>query len=124
MSTFGTVLFKEGNFFVEFEGKQELLPVSHENVPHAKELVGKKVEVLLSEPQRFIAGLILAEEKVPFKRPRILCYKPIPDFLKAVIDDKERILLARQLFEAKIVNKETFEKLAAPLEVMEQKKAV
>jgi hypothetical protein len=113
MSKFGTVLLKEGNFFVEFEGKQELLPVSKANAPQVKELVGKKVEVLLSEPQTFIAGLVLVEEKPTFKRIQMTCNVPPPPFLTAVIDERARVVYARQMLEEKRISQETYDKIAA-----------
>lgn len=112
MSTFGTVIFKEGNFFVDVEGRQELIPVSHENAPHMKELAGKKVEVVFSEPQRFIAGLVLAEERPVPKIIKILCNIPRPDFRALVFEESTRIHIARQMLDAKVLSKEAFEKIA------------
>lgn len=115
MSTFGTVLFKEGNFFVDVAGKHELLPVAHEEAEHLKPFVGKKVEVVMSEPKRFIAGLILADESAHLiKKPRILCYVPRPDFFTTVIEEHARIDIARQMLDAGLLSKETFNKITAP----------
>jgi hypothetical protein len=113
MSTFGTVLFKEGNFFVDVGGKHELIPVNQTNELHMKELVGKKIEVVFSEPQRFIAGLVLAEEKPVRKIIKILCNVPRPDFQTLVFEESARIQLARQMLDAKVLSKEAFEKIAA-----------
>lgn len=115
MSTFGTLLLKEGNLFVEIGGKLELLPVAHGEIEHLKPLIGKKVEVILSEPKRFIAGVILAEESHLAKRPpRILCYVPAPDYFKAVIEERARIEIAKQMLESGLLSKEAFNKITAP----------
>ena len=112
MSTFGTVIFKEGHFFVDVDGKQELIPVSHENQPHMKELAGKKVEVIFSEPQRFIAGLVLAEEKPIPRIIKILCNVPRPDFRTLVFEESARINIAKQMLDAKVLSDEAFKKIA------------
>jgi hypothetical protein len=116
MSTMGTVLFKEGNFFVDVEGKQELIPVGREEVQRLKQLEGKKVEVVFSEPKRFIAGLILADASLRLPQ-KILCYVPRPDFLTAVVEDRARIELAKQMLDAGFLSKENFAKITAPEEV-------
>jgi hypothetical protein len=124
MNPIGSVLFKEGNFFVDVGGKQELIPVGKEDAQHLKQLVGKKVEVVFSEPTKFIAGLILADEssRLP-KRPKILCYVPRPDFLTAVVEERARIQIANQMLDAGLLSKENYAKITAPEEV-QQKVAV
>jgi hypothetical protein len=79
-----------------------------------KELAGKKVEVVFSEPQRFIAGLVLAEEKPVFKKINILCNVPQAPFLSAVVEEHTRIQIARQMLDAKVLSKEAFDKISAP----------
>ncbi|MBZ5600074.1 MAG: hypothetical protein LAN83_17325 [Acidobacteriia bacterium] len=117
MSTMGTVLFKEGNFFVDVEGKHELIPVGHEDAPHLKQLVGKKVEVVFSEPTRFIAGLIPTEETL-VKIVKVLCYIPAPDFRTAVVvGEHARIEIAKRMLDAGQLSKENFAKITAPQEM-------
>ena len=66
----GTVVLKDGAFLLEAEGKFHAIPVGpHTQPAQLKELAGKKVEILYSEPKSFIVGLVGG--RVP-----ILCYFP------------------------------------------------
>jgi hypothetical protein len=116
MSSIGTVLFKEGNFFVNVDNKDEPIPVGHHDAEHLKQLVGKKVEIVFSEPKRFIAGLIPTDESL-MKIVKILCYVPRPDFLTAVVEERARIDIAKQLLDAGYLSKENFAKITAPQEM-------
>jgi hypothetical protein len=100
----GTVVEKEGNFFLEAEGKLTPIPVSPHFQPGTlKELVGKKVEVLYTEPRSFVAGLVGG--RVP-----ILCYFPVDPWF-SVVDEKARLTVAQQFLNEGLLSKETFEKI-------------
>ena len=101
----GTVVHKEGNFFLEAEGKLTPIPVSPQFHPETlKELVGKKVEVLYTEPRSFVAGLIGG--RVP-----ILCSLPVDPWF-SVVDEGARLAVAKQFLNEGLLSKETFEKIA------------
>jgi hypothetical protein len=100
----GTVLLKDGNYFIEAGDKLRPIPVSSKAQPEQlKELVGKKVEILYSEPQSFVAGLLGG------RRP-ILCYLPADPYF-SVVDESVRASLAKQLVNEGVLSRETFEKL-------------
>ena len=102
----GTVVQKEGNFFLEAEGKLTPIPVSPTFQPATlKELIGKKVEVLYTEPRSFVAGLVGG--RVP-----ILCYFPVDPWF-SVVDEGARLGVARQFLNEGLISQETFEKIAS-----------
>lgn len=104
----GTVAFKDGNYFLEVEGKQNVIPVGpHIDKAQLKELVGQKVDILYSEPKSFVIGIVGKTER----RPRILCYVPADFSIFGVIEEKARAGLAKQLFEEKYLDKVNYEKL-------------
>jgi hypothetical protein len=101
----GTVVLKDGNFFLEAEGKLTPIPVSpHAQPANLKELVGKKVEVVYTEPRSFVAGLIGG--RIP-----ILCYFPVDPWF-SVVDEGARLGVAQQFLAEGLLSKETFEKIA------------
>ena len=101
----GTVVEKDGNFFFEAEVKLTPIPVSPNFQPKAlKELVGKKVEVVYTEPRSFVAGLIGG--RVP-----ILCYFPVDPWF-SVVDEGARLAVAQQFLNEGLLSKETFDKIA------------
>ena len=101
----GTVVQKEGNFFFEAEGKLSPIPISPTFQPATlKELVGKKVEVLYTEPRSFVAGLVGG--RVP-----ILCYFPVDPWF-SVVDEGARLGVAQQFLNEGLINQETFAKIA------------
>lgn len=101
----GTVVLKEGNFFLEAEGKLTPIPVSPNAHPaNLKELVGKKVELVYSEPKSFIAGLVGG--RIP-----VLCYFPADPWL-TVVDEGARASLAKQFLNEGYINQATFQKLS------------
>jgi hypothetical protein len=115
--TVGTVVLEGGKYFLEVAGKREELPaglVAEE--AQLKELVGQKVEVLYSEPTRFVIGLA-ARQRPPIvvcyfpPLPWPPCYIPIPFWVMRGIEKEVRVNLAKGLLEEKIISKEVYEKL-------------
>jgi hypothetical protein len=108
----GTVLFKEGTYFLEVEGKHHAIPVgANVQTPQLKELVGKKVEILYSEPKSFVIGLV--QSGVAVRPPRIICYFPADPWAVGVVEEGARAALAKQFLNEGVLSKETFEKLGA-----------
>jgi hypothetical protein len=107
----GTIIFEEGKYLLEVEGKREELPVGVRlQERQLKKLVGQKVEVLYTEPKQFVVGL------KAFRRPPILCYVPPVDWLidPAVLTGVEkqvRLNLAKQFLKAKLISQEIYAKL-------------
>jgi hypothetical protein len=112
----GTVVFKEGTYFLEVEGKHHPIPVgANVQTPQLKELVGKKVDVLYSEPKSFVVGLVQSgASNVRF--PRIICYFPADPWAVGVVEEAARAGLAKQFLNEGVLSKETFEKLGAESE--------
>ena len=108
----GTVVFKDGNYFLEVEGKQKVIPIGPQvDTSQLKELVGQKVEILHSEPQSFVVGLTLAGQKPGIKGPRITCYIPVDPNLFGVVQEDMRASLAKQFLKEGLISQETYEKL-------------
>ena len=106
----GTVLLKDGTYFLEAEGKQLPIPVSPSTQPaQLKELVGQKVEIVYSEPKTFVVGLVKPGPHIV----RILCYLPADPFVFGVVDEAARAGLARQFLNEGVLSKETYAKLGA-----------
>jgi hypothetical protein len=102
--TTGTVVLKDGAYFLETEGKLQAIPVSpHTQPAQLKELTGRKVEILYSEPKRFIVGLVGG--RVP-----VLCYFPADPY-STFVDEGARSVLAKQLLNEGVLSQETFAKL-------------
>jgi len=111
----GTVVFKEGTYFLEAEGKHHVIPVgANVQSPQLKELVGKKVDILYSEPQRFVAGLVPVG--ATSRPPRIICYFPADPWAVGVVEEGARQALAQQFLNEGVLSKETFEKLGGARE--------
>jgi len=107
----GTVVFNEGTYFLETEGKLRAIPVAANlQTPQLKELVGKKVDILYSEPTRFVVGLVPAGATV--RPPRIICYFPADPWAVGVVEEGARVALAKQFLNEGVLSQETFEKLA------------
>ena len=107
----GTVVHKDGVYFLEAEGKHHVIPVGpHTNVAQLKELVGQQVEVLHSEPTSFIVGLVAAKATGP-RVPRIICYVPADPFAFGVVEEAARVGLAKQFLDQGILSKANYEKL-------------
>ncbi len=107
--TTGTVVLKEGAYFLETEGKLQPIPVSpHTQPAQLKELVGHKVDIFYSEPTSFVVGLVQAAVARPI---RIICYFPRADQFLGVVPEAARAALATQLHSEGVLSKSAFEKL-------------
>lgn len=111
--TTGKVSFREGQYYLETQGKQQLIPIGpHVDAANLKALVGQQVEVLYSEPHSFIAGFVAIAPDPAIKFPRrILCYIPAPIDLGGVIQEEIRVGLAKQFLNDGVLSKANFEKL-------------
>jgi hypothetical protein len=108
----GTVVYKEGTYFLEAEGKTHAIPVgAHLKTEQLKELVGQKVEVVFSEPTSFVIGLVPVA-KVGGRIPRIICYFPADPWAFGVVEEAARVGLAQQFLNQGVLSKENYEKLA------------
>lgn len=109
----GKVIFKEGTYFLEAEGKHHAIPVgANVQTPQLKELVGKQVEILYSEPQSFVVGLVQAGA-TSIRPPRIICYFPADPWAVGVVEEGARAALAQQFLNEGVLSRENFEKLGA-----------
>jgi hypothetical protein len=108
----GTVVHKDGNFFLEAEGKLHAIPVgSDQKSTQLKELVGQKVEVVLSEPISFAIGLVPQNAKPGVRFPRVICYFPADPWAFGVVEEGVRAGLAQQFLSQGILSKANYEKL-------------
>lgn len=108
----GTVVHKEGAFFLEVEGKHHPIPVgSHIKLDQLRELAGQKVEIIQSEPLRFVVGLVPAAAKTGPRIPRIICYIPADPYVFGVVEEEARVGLAKQFLDQGVLSKENYEKL-------------
>jgi hypothetical protein len=101
----GTVVLKDGTYFLEAEGKLRPIPISPKTQPaQLKGLVGQKVEIVYSEATSFVAGLVVGG-RIP-----ILCYFPRdPDL--SVVDEGARATLAKQFLNEGVLSQENYTKL-------------
>lgn len=111
----GTVVFKEGTYFLEAEGKRHAIPVGANVQTPLKELVGKQVEVLYSEPKSFVVGLVQAGAS-SFRPPRVICYFPADPWAVGVVEEGARVALAQQFLNEGVLSPETFAKLGGERE--------
>ena len=113
----GTVIFKEGTYFLEAGGKHHALPVgANVQTPQLKELVGKKVDILYSEPKSFVVGLVQSGAATSVRPPRIICYFPADPWAVGVVEEGARAALAQQFLNEGVLSKETFDKLGGERE--------
>jgi len=110
----GTVVFKEGKYFLEVEGRREELLVGLvADEAQLRKLVGQEVEVLYSEPRRVVVGLV-AREIGPIlcyvRPPWPVCYYPIPWILRGV-EREVRVNLAKRFLEEGLISEEVYAKL-------------
>ncbi|MFC2172309.1 hypothetical protein ACFLU6_06715 [Acidobacteriota bacterium] len=112
----GKVVHEKGKYFVEVEGKREELAggiiVEGRKI---EDLVGQEVEVLYSEPRRFVVGLV-AKEYGPilcYVRPPMppMCYYPVDPWIYKGIEKEIRENLAKRFFEEGLLSEQNFEKL-------------
>jgi hypothetical protein len=108
----GKVAFREGQYYLETEGKLQVIPVGpHVDSASLKALVGQQVEVVYSEPRSFVVGLVAVSPTI--KRPPILCYIPAPIDLGGLVQEEIRAGLAKQFLDDGVLSKANFEKLGA-----------
>lgn len=108
----GTVVHKDGNFFLEAEGKLHAIPVgSNLKATQLNELVGQKVEVVLSEPISFVVGLVPQNAKLGVHFPRVICYYPPDPWTLGVVEEEARAGLAQQFLSQGVLSKANYEKL-------------
>ncbi len=115
----GTVVVEKGEYFLEMPSltnrrKKELIPIGPEiDKKSIEPLAGTKVEVLLSEPQQFVAGIV-GPEHPTLKKIRILCYIPRPDRIGTfTVDPVIKDALIKQFIGTGIISKEIGEQLRA-----------
>jgi len=112
----GKMAYRDGKYFVEMEGRDEELPVGVlADEAQFRELVGQQVEVLYSEPTRFVVGVVA-------KVPRIRCYYILCYYPKDIwerhfgpvfpeLAENVRIKLADRFLKEGLISKEVHEKL-------------
>lgn len=108
----GVIRYEEGKYLIEANGRQEEIPTDLlTTAEDLKPLVGQEVEVLYSEPRRFIIGLV--PDKKVVKWPRIICYLPAPwrGMIEARAVEAMRLSLAKQYHNEGIISEEVFRKL-------------
>jgi hypothetical protein len=109
----GKVIHEEGKFFVVVNDVRSELPLGlMADEGKLKQLVGKEVEVLFTEPTRFIIALV---PQVP-RIPRIICYIPAPDTIYGrtvitAVEKAARVNLADQLLEGGIISQAVHDKI-------------
>ncbi len=105
--TTGTVVFKDGTYFLEAGGKLQPIPASpHIQEAQLKGLVGQKVDIVYSEPTSFVAGFLRPGH------PPITCYYRIETFLGVVPEDARKAL-AQQFLNEGLLSPENFKKLSS-----------
>ncbi|MGD8969756.1 MAG: hypothetical protein PVI07_19800 [Anaerolineae bacterium] len=112
----GTVVLEEGKYFLEVAGERQELPPGFAAEEQLKELAGREVGVLYSEPKRFVVGLvdrrlgpIICYLPIP-PIPPIPCYIPPPWVFRG-IEKQVRINLADRFLEEGYISEEVYEKL-------------
>jgi len=107
----GKLVLHEGKYFLETPGKTRPIELPAQADPtQLKELVGKEVEIVYSEPKVFIAGLIGVPVGATSRPPRIVCYIPAPPEF-GLISEELRAGFAKQLFNDGTLSKENYERL-------------
>lgn len=109
----GTIVQEEGKYFITIGRIRQELPLNMIPESRIAPLVGKKVEVELSEPIQQINGIF---DVGPIKRLRWICYVPALSLHNPILDDlfvqHERTLqIAGRLLEEKIITPEVYAKL-------------
>jgi hypothetical protein len=108
----GKVAFREGQYYLETEGKMQVIPVGpHVDSASLKALVGQQVELIYSEPRSFVVGLVAVSPTIKFRR--ILCYIPAPIDLGGLVEEEIRAGLAKQFLNDGVLSKANFEKLGS-----------
>jgi hypothetical protein len=114
----GTIVREKGKFYLKMKDRREELPLDTViDSDRLERLVGKDVEVLLSEPRQAVVGIRL-EELLPILcyipwppwPPCFLCYLPAPWLIKGVELEVQRNL-AKRFLEEGYINEEVFKRL-------------
>jgi hypothetical protein len=109
----GKVYTEGGRYFLDLNDIRTELPIGMlGDAVRLDKLVGKEVEVLFSEPIRFVVGII-DNDSGPLRQP-ILCYVPPPDLFRQsvlTLDKAKRVVLAKDLLRAGIISRATQEKI-------------
>ena len=117
--TKGTIVELKGEYFLQTSGvgapgKTETIRVgSAADKTKFASLVGQKVDVILSEPVRSVVAIVGESKTGPFKKVRILCYKPIPDLRTAIIDEAIVNQWTKQLVNEGILSEAAGKKLTS-----------
>ena len=125
----GKIVLAEGKYFLELAGSRQELPSELLAAqPELKDLTGKEVGVLFSEPQRSVVGLqaarrppilcyipapefhVMHEEAAIFKPMRPICYVPA-DWVVKGVEQKIRENLAKELLNEGVIGKEVYDRL-------------
>lgn len=133
----GKIILEEGKYFLDIDGKKQELPAGTIDEAKLKELAGKEVEIIYSEPQSFVVG-IKADKTIilncfifpwPPKPPCyvpcyiwdprppwppcyihcFVCYLPA-DWLIKGVEVEVRKNLAQRFLDEGIISKENYEK--------------
>ena len=110
----GKLIVEHGRFFLEAGGMRQELPAELlTDKEQLEKSAGRELEIIYSEPQRFVVGLKPAEPLAG--RPwTILCYVPLPDWfrqLSVVIQPEARQMLAKQLLDSGVITQNVYEQL-------------
>lgn len=126
----GKIILEEGKYFLDIDGKKQELPAGTIDEAKLKELAGKEVEIIYSEPQSFVVGIKV--DKLPtitcYIRPWpphppcyiwhphppcymycFVCYLPA-DWLIKGVEVEVRKNLAQRFLDEGIISKENYEK--------------
>ncbi|HUW96613.1 MAG TPA: hypothetical protein VMW58_12575 [Anaerolineae bacterium] len=116
----GMLIFEKGKYFLEVEGeRQELPPGMGIDEAQLRDLAGKEVEVLYSEPKRFAIALLgprmppiicYLPPWPPEPWPGPTCYLPVPWLIKGV-EKEVRANLAKRFLDEGLINREVYDKL-------------
>lgn len=114
-SKVGKVIEKQGEFFLETEGKPALALSPIVDEAQLKEMVGKDVEILYTDPKPSIVGI---KTSLGHRCYFILCYVPIDIFGKVddrvtipVLEASARVRIAEKLLKAGTIDQATFERM-------------
>jgi hypothetical protein len=108
----GKVVVEKGEYFLEMpdhldKAKKELIALSPDiDKETIAPFAGNVVEVIFSEPIRYVVSIISERPKLP----PILCYKPRPDLIKTMtVDPKIKEVIVKQLVDAGDLSREAGE---------------
>jgi hypothetical protein len=112
----GTIVEVKGEYFLQTSGlsapgKKDLVLVgSTAEKESFAGLVGKEVEVVLSEPVRSVIAIV-GKSTPTAKLVKILCYKPRDDIIGALVDQRAVESLASQFLKEGILSQANYNKI-------------